>query len=258
MKISRTFGPTIASVVATSVLAASAMADHPVELVFPSEIEEVEAIFLSASKQPLVADQNLIKAELLKAYNATDEPLEHRDSQSARVAESHAPEVLAGSTQNIMLWGPYAELDPGHYLVIYRFQVTDPEAAHDDIFLDVSHNACTRSGIRIKASEQPAGKWREVAVPVYLPEKMKLEYRVWPGGNAMALDRIYLFKVAPGPQDEKRDEGLKDLPEGEPVPGRDDVVTSPHTDNPGQIDISGLKKGARVRCPYTGNYFRVP
>ncbi len=232
------------------------MADHPVELLFPSEIKETEAIFLSVSKQQLVAEQNLLKAELLKAYNATDEPLEHRDSQSARVAESHAPEALAGSSENIMLWGPYAELDEGYYLVVYRFQVGDSSTG--DIFLDVCHNACTRSGIRIEASEYPAGQWQEVAVPVYLPEKMKLEYRVWPGGNAMALDRIYVFKVTPGPEDAKRDAELKDLPEGEPVPGRDDVVTSPHTDNPGQIDISGLKKGARVRCPYTGKYFRVP
>ena len=85
-------------------------------------------------------------------------------------------------------------------------------------------------------------------------DPIKLEFRFWPGGNTCAVDRIYVFKVEPGASPKKPPE----LPPGRPVEGRNDVVRSPHTTSSGMIDITGLKKGDKVLCPYTGKYFQVP
>ncbi len=231
--------------------------DRRIELSYPDQYPETPEIFQTIWKQKLVAQQRIRKADLLNAYNATDGRFQHGANGATEVAGSHAPKALTGSSPGIMLWGPYASFPEGHYLVVYRFKLEEAPKPRGTIFLDVSHNACTRSGLRLNAAEQPAGEWQEVAVPLYLTEAAKLEFRFWPGGIASAIDRIYIFKVAPD-VDEQKETASEELPSGEPVLGRSDVVRSPHTEDSGKIDISGLPPGARVRCPYTGKYFRVP
>jgi hypothetical protein len=49
-----------------------------------------------------------------------------------------------------------------------------------------------------------------------------------------------------------------DLPYGIPVVGKKGMVYSPYAEDKGQVDVEGLKRGTRVKCPYTGKHFRVP
>jgi hypothetical protein len=225
-----------------------------VELTFSTDYREAPAILDAIVQQPLVAATRITQAKLSKVYDATNPPLHHRGAVADEVAGSHAPKALVGK-DGIMLWGPYAKLSAGHYLVVYRFKLIPAEPAAGTIFLDVAHNACTRSGTRLDATKLPAEKWQEIAVPVYLPEEKELEFRFWPDGNMTAIDRIYVFQVTPAAPEPP---APAELPAGERVAGRTDVLRSPHTDDRGMIDVSGLASGAMVRCPYTGKFFRVP
>ena len=50
----------------------------------------------------------------------------------------------------------------------------------------------------------------------------------------------------------------EDLPYGIPVIGSSGMVHSPYAEDKGMVDVSGLKRGTRISCPYTGKHFRVP
>lgn len=223
-------------------------------LMFPLTVPEAPAIYHAVAGQELVAGLKLHKAQLIKTFDPAKEPLKHRGSSPAPVEGAYASEALSGTSGSMMLWGPYTEFPKGDYLVVYRYRLN--ETSRGTLFFDVSHNACTRSGIRKDTAELPIGKWQEVAVPVRVSEDMKLEFRFWPDRNPVSLDRIYVFKVKGRSENKKRES--QNLPPGEKINGRTDVVTSPFTDDDGMIDVTGLKKGARVRCPYTGKEFRVP
>jgi len=49
-----------------------------------------------------------------------------------------------------------------------------------------------------------------------------------------------------------------ELPYGTPVPGRPGLVHSPYAGEKQLVDITGLKPGQEVKCPYSGKLFRVP
>jgi hypothetical protein len=229
-----------------------------IELSYSDKYLETPGLFHTISKQSLVADQWIRKADLLAAYDAAEPPLKHAAGSIENSAGSNAATVVDGSGNGIMVWGPYVELPAGDYVIVYRFKLEKAGDNQSPVFLDVCHNACTRSGIRLAPAQQEPGVWQEVGVPVSLAESAKLEFRFWPGGNSCAVDRVYLFRVVPGPEVKQQIVGEEELPFGKPVAGRSDVVTSPHTEEGGMIDISGLAQGTRVRCPYTGKYFRVP
>jgi beta-lactamase regulating signal transducer with metallopeptidase domain len=216
--------------------------------------------------QPLVRSMNIQKAGLQAVFSAAAAPMQ----SAAKAPEgdmwrlerqplegAHAPAVLRGNFPPIMLWGPYEELPAGRFIVIYRFMVLSQPQDSSTLFFDVCHDACTRSGIRVAASEFPVNEWREVAVPVDLPEPKKLEFRFWPDGADIALDRIYVFR-ATSSGEIPSDPADASLPPGILVPDNKQVLLSPHLTDSGQIDVSGLASGTKVRCPYTGKYFRVP
>ena len=50
----------------------------------------------------------------------------------------------------------------------------------------------------------------------------------------------------------------EDLPFGIPVVGKKGMVYSPYAPEKGVVDVENLKRGTRVRCPYTDKHFRVP
>ena len=50
----------------------------------------------------------------------------------------------------------------------------------------------------------------------------------------------------------------EDLPFGIPVVGKKGMVYSPYAPEKGVVDVENLKRGTRVRCPYTEKHFRVP
>ncbi|HWB05907.1 MAG TPA: hypothetical protein VG796_22995 [Verrucomicrobiales bacterium] len=50
----------------------------------------------------------------------------------------------------------------------------------------------------------------------------------------------------------------ENLPFGIPVVGNPHFVYSPYAPEKGRVDVSGLKPGTRIECPYTNKHFRVP
>ena len=48
------------------------------------------------------------------------------------------------------------------------------------------------------------------------------------------------------------------LPYGTAVPGRMNMVNSPHAGKTQLVDVSGMSAGQTVKCPYTGKLFKVP
>lgn len=50
----------------------------------------------------------------------------------------------------------------------------------------------------------------------------------------------------------------EDLPYGSPVAGRPGLVNSPYAGKMQLVDVTGLKPGQEVKCPYSGKLFRVP
>ena len=50
----------------------------------------------------------------------------------------------------------------------------------------------------------------------------------------------------------------EDLPYGIPVEGNPGMVFSPYARDKGMVDVSGMKRGTRISCPYTGKHFRAP
>jgi hypothetical protein len=51
---------------------------------------------------------------------------------------------------------------------------------------------------------------------------------------------------------------LDGLPYGSPVAGRPGLVNSPYAGKMQLVDVTGLKPGQEVKCPYSGKLFRVP
>lgn len=49
-----------------------------------------------------------------------------------------------------------------------------------------------------------------------------------------------------------------ETPYGVPVPGRPGLVNSPYAGKLQLVDVTGLKPGQEVKCPYSGKLFRVP
>lgn len=224
------------------------------ELKFSAKYPEAPGIFLTASK----ANSNLTvtKAELVKVLDAAVAPMENAGGAAVKVEGAHAEKALQGQMDGILMWGPYQDLEPGVYFVVYRFRLDDVAIPGSTCFADVCHKASTSSGERLAVEKLVQDKWVEVAVPVFVPVKKAFEFRFWPGGNAFTVDRIYVYKLDPGKR-AKPEPGTV-IPLGLPVQGRPQVALSPHDPNSGQIDIAGYLPGTAIRCPYTGKMFLVP
>lgn len=59
------------------------------------------------------------------------------------------------------------------------------------------------------------------------------------------------------PQSRSQDDNQKEPPYGIPVPGKPGFVTSPFSTD-GEVDVTGIPSGTKVRCPYTRGIFRAP
>ena len=152
--------------------------------------------------------------ELLRAYDADKDPMRRHSGQPGVVAGSHnSTPIVDRNPAMIMLWGPYAALEPGRYAVVYRVQFleADGEAANQAVdlsasggFFDACTNAVTYSGRRPAAKSMPSGSWHSVGVPITVADKREFEFRFWPDGRDVAVDRIYLYRLDPKPAKEVR------------------------------------------------------
>ena len=152
--------------------------------------------------------------ELLRAYDADKDPMRRHSGQPGVVAGSHnSTPIVDRNPAMIMLWGPYAALEPGRYAVVYRVQFLEAEgeaanqpadSSYSGGFFDACTNAVTYSGRRPVAKSMPSGAWHSVGVPITVADKREFEFRFWPDGRDVAVDRIYLYRLDPKPAQEVR------------------------------------------------------
>lgn len=51
---------------------------------------------------------------------------------------------------------------------------------------------------------------------------------------------------------------VEELPDGIPAPGRPHLLRSPRAGELQLVDVTGMAPGDKVKCPFTGDFFRVP
>lgn len=224
------------------------------ELKFPEKYPEAPGIFLTVSKAN--PEFTVTKAELVKVWDAAAAPMESSEGSPGKAEGAHAEKALQGEMEGILMWGPYQELEAGVYYAVFRFRLDNAPRPGSILFLDVCHKTCTTSGERLAAEKLEKEKWLEVAVPFYLPVKKPLEYRFWPGGNVVSVDRVYVYKLEPGKR--AKPEPGTIIPLGIPIPNRPQNVLSPHDRNAGMIDAVGYLPGTTIRCPYSRKMFIIP
>ncbi len=63
---------------------------------------------------------------------------------------------------------------------------------------------------------------------------------------------------APSPGPVATASSAEELPYGIPVPGRPHLLRSPRASELQLVDVTGMAPGDKVKCPFTGDLFRVP
>jgi hypothetical protein len=164
------------------------------EIVNSTKAKEAQAVLTGAVSRNLKLLDQTRKVQLVQVYDAATPPLKHSGNPQATPG-AHSPNALVGSDDRIMLWGPYAELDKGRYLVVYRFQLLEKPKSKEVCFLDVCHDTVTFRGLRPEAKLVPVKEWSEIGVAVDVPSPMKFEYRFWPHDHLVAIDRVYVFRL---------------------------------------------------------------
>ena len=92
-------------------------------------------------------------------------------------------------------WGIYEAWEPGQYLIVYRVQLLSNASGENVCFLDVCTNGNTIAHRRPHASEFKPNDWQAMPVVLTLPRPTTIEYRLWPHGHGIALDRLYVFQL---------------------------------------------------------------
>ena len=99
-----------------------------------------------------------------------------------------------------------------------------------------------------EAPKTTASKTETAKVEPSEAPKLPSSGNLLPKGNmAVAANKV----VAPLP-------AAEEMPEGTPLAGRPGLVNSPYAGKHQIVDVSGLKPGQEVKCPYSGKLFRVP
>jgi len=87
-----------------------------------------------------------------------------------------------------------------------------------------------------------------------IAETLRQEFKDYRAGNQPAAPVAAPRAESVKPTDQASD----NLPWGVAVPGRKDHVFTPYSPDSAVVDVTGFKKGDKVKCPHTGNFFRVP
>jgi hypothetical protein len=222
----------------------------------PAGLPEGLPVLQSAVKNRPELMVGVDRVELIRAFDAVSPPMKTTGGKAAAREGSYAPEVLySGNPNAIMLWGPYAKLEKGRYLVTYRFRFEgEPQQPPLDMaFLDVAHKAVTNSARKPPAADTPTAAWVEWAVPVSVPDQREFEFRFWPNGRLVAVDRIYVFRLYSGPEKcysvmgASQTTGTWPLKDGMRVKDALDGIRGPHPrGNPGICVLHRQVKGRTV------------
>lgn len=170
---------------------------------------------------------NVDRIELLKTFDPAQAPMQHHSGTPQTAEGAHSGTALVDEAPAFMsIFGPYAPLEPGRYIITWRMKFHGPVADKDVCFLDAAHNAVTFSGRHPDGSECQSGKWVEMSVPLANPVLREYEFRFWPHNHPVTLDRIYVFRLhekpAPAGQDQVsvsvmgavQSAGTRQLPQG--------------------------------------------
>ena len=140
-------------------------------------------------------------AMLARAFNAQEmahrfgqaEPFEGSWAAAAWVARGEAP-----ANRIHIVYGPYIDVSPGRYLVVFRLQLLEPRqgpVVAVDVAAGQEHRQLAQR--EIDGEQLKPGQWTAVALPVTLGQPAdQVEFRVEQLKHApLAVDRIYLVRL---------------------------------------------------------------
>ena len=78
---------------------------------------------------------------------------------------------------------------------MYRLQSLSEAEGTNVCFLDRCSNGNTIAAHKPEAGEFKSGQWSVMPVRYEVHEAEKLEYRLWPYKQEIALDRVYVFRM---------------------------------------------------------------
>jgi hypothetical protein len=94
-----------------------------------------------------------------------------------------------------MVYGPYAALDAGKYLALFRIKRTS-EGTGDIAILDTCIAASSSTSTKtLKASELPLGEYKSVALVFNHPGGAYETRILWTGNASLVFDRVFVWKI---------------------------------------------------------------
>jgi hypothetical protein len=165
------------------------------KLVKPPKLREGEDVLAGAVSLNPELLKGARSVELLRAFDASEEPMKRNSGESKRMTGAWAKSALVGSNSGILLWGPSDLLQAGRYIVVYRLKLLKPPTEKALAFLDIARNGVTVHGIRPEATIAPVKEWTEIGVSLTLDKDLDVEYRLWPHKHEVAVDRIYIYRI---------------------------------------------------------------
>ena len=118
-----------------------------------------------------------------------------RSGEPKAVSGSYSKMAAVGRNGDLMFWGIYEIWEPGKYLFVYRLQSLSEAEGTNVCFLDLCSNGNTIAAHKPEATEFKSGQWSVMPVLYEVHETEKLEYRLWPYRQEIALDRVYVFRM---------------------------------------------------------------
>ncbi len=146
---------------------------------------------------------NVKAMSLVRHFDAVSPPMRRHEGRDVAkvVPGSLADKVWTGKSgvSHFTLYGPYMELKPGKYVVIFRLRLLEKSTAKSIISIGMANKQATVTERQVKAAEAPVDEWRVFAVPFTAKKTLSsVEFRAWQHRKSVAIDRVYLFEVEEG------------------------------------------------------------
>ena len=162
----------------------------------PAHAPEGERVLADLREQNADAFVHVKAVTLVQYHDATE--MKRHFGKPEKFAQSFSDQVVVGEGRNMMLYGVSDNLPSDHYLIVFRVQAlttTPPGSADHVCFLDVAIRGKTAASAHPTREQFKPGQWSNIPVVANLRQSRYLEYRLWPDGHKIALDRIYVFRL---------------------------------------------------------------